>query len=90
MEARDNSTWCLVRDVGIFLYGCIFAGRYIFFGKAALHREAPPEEVKTIPGNGGAVPPFVRRNCRSYVRENVSTNYGAPPFGPYAARGFVR
>jgi hypothetical protein len=38
MEARDNSTSWFVRDVGIFLYGCIFAGRYIFFGKAALDR----------------------------------------------------
>jgi hypothetical protein len=46
MEARDNSTSWFVRDVGIFLYGCIFAGRYIFIGKAALHRKTPGERIK--------------------------------------------
>jgi hypothetical protein len=25
----------IIRDVGIFLYGCVFAGQYIFFGQVA-------------------------------------------------------
>ena len=31
MEAKENSMRWIVRDLGVFLYGCIFASRYLFF-----------------------------------------------------------
>ena len=48
MEARDHSTCWLIRDLGVFLFGCIFAGGYIFFGKAALHREVVGRSSKRL------------------------------------------
>lgn len=30
----DFMRWA-IRDIGVFLYGCVFAGKYIFFGRSA-------------------------------------------------------
>jgi hypothetical protein len=45
MRAKQNSKVWIVRDLGIFLYGCIFAGRCIFKLKNA--RDSDKESTTT-------------------------------------------
>jgi hypothetical protein len=79
----SSATWAFFSTDAFLPGGISSSGELHFIGR----RRAKELRINGV--NCGAVPPFVRRNCRSYVRENMSISYVAPPFGPYAAIGFV-
>jgi hypothetical protein len=57
VRAGENSTRWIVRDLGVFLYGCIFAGQCIL--KRRISRDSEKRTVKHAP-----VLVIQRRNLR--------------------------
>jgi hypothetical protein len=57
MRAKENSMRWIVRDLGVFFYGCVFAGQCIF--KLSTARDFEKENTRRA-----AVPVIQRRNLR--------------------------
>jgi hypothetical protein len=47
MRAKENSMRWIVRDLGVFLYGCVFAGQCMFKLKTA--RDSEKKNTKRAP-----------------------------------------